>query len=127
RRRGEIGGPADLGRASAKGAGPVRPDVAAAIAAGNSAANRARLVELMRAHHAATVGDCLLDETLDQIREEMRRFADSEVVPHAHGWHRANSYIPLETIAHMGELGVFGLTLPEQSSGLGSAKRPCCV
>src|SRR5262249_57020348 len=127
RRRGEIGGPADLGRASAKGAGPVRPDVAAAIAAGNSAANRARLVELMRAHHGATVGDCLLDETLDQIREEMRRFADSEVVPHAQGWHRANNYIPLETIAHMGELGVFGLTLPEEFGGMGLGKESMCV
>ncbi len=48
-----------------------------------------------------TVGDCGLDETLDAIREEMREFADSEVVPHAQSWHRTNSYIPYDTIAQM--------------------------
>src|SRR4030081_1755961 len=57
----------------------------------------------------------------------MRRFADSEVAPHAHAWHRTNSYIPLDTIAHMGELGVFGLTLPEQYGGMGLGKESMCV
>jgi (2S)-methylsuccinyl-CoA dehydrogenase len=57
----------------------------------------------------------------------MRKFADSEVVPHAHGWHRANSYIPLDTIAHMGGLGVFGLTIPEDYGGLGLGKESMCV
>src|SRR5499433_3184425 len=97
-----------------------------AFASGN-VERRARLVELMRGQHAATVGDCLLDETLEQIRDEMRRFADSEVAPNAHKWHRTNSYIPLETIAHMGELGVFGLTLPEAYGGMGLGKESMCV
>jgi len=111
--QGEIVRLADLGIAADKVAARVRPGCEAATAAGNSAGNRARLIELMRARQAAaTMGDCLLDDTLDQIRDEMRRFADSEVAPNAHKWHRTNSYIPLETIAHMGELGVFGLTLP---------------
>ena len=65
------------------------------IASGN-VERRARLVELMRTHHDATVGDCGLDETLATIRDEMRKFADSEVMPHAHAWHRTNSYIPLD-------------------------------
>ncbi|HEY2135183.1 MAG TPA: acyl-CoA dehydrogenase family protein, partial [Xanthobacteraceae bacterium] len=117
----------DLGLSAAKVAARVTPDIEAAVVAGNSAMNRARLVELMREQHAVTVGDCLLDETLDQIREEMRRFADSEVVPHAQKWHRTNSYIPLDTIAHMGELGVFGLTLPEEYGGMGLGKESMCV
>jgi (2S)-methylsuccinyl-CoA dehydrogenase len=125
--QGEIVRLADLGLGAAKVAARVPAAFQAAVAAGNSAANRARLIELMRAHHAATVGDCLLDDTLDHIREEMRRFADSEVVPHAQGWHRTNSYIPLETIAHMGELGVFGLTLPEDYGGMGLGKESMCV
>jgi (2S)-methylsuccinyl-CoA dehydrogenase len=125
--QGEIVRLADLGLASARVAARVTPALETAVAAGNSAQNRARLVELMRAQHAATVGDCLLEDTLEQIRDEMRRFADSEVVPHAHGWHRANSYIPLETIAHMGELGVFGLTLPEEHGGMGLGKESMCV
>ncbi|HEU5276880.1 MAG TPA: acyl-CoA dehydrogenase family protein, partial [Xanthobacteraceae bacterium] len=125
--QGEIVRLADLGLDRAQVAARVTPALEAAVTAGNSAENRARLVELMRAQHAATVGDCLLDDTLDQVREEMRRFADSEVVPNAHRWHRTNSYIPLETIAHMGELGVFGLTLPEEFGGMGLGKESMCV
>ena len=125
--QGEIVRLADLGLGAAKVAARVPPAREEAVSAGNSAANRARLVELMRERHAATVGDCLLDDTLEQIRDEMRRFADSEVMPHAHGWHRSNGYIPLETIAHMGELGVFGLTLPEEHGGMGLGKESMCV
>src|SRR6202035_4273300 len=90
--QGEIVRLADIGLGPARIAARVTPSFAEAVAAGNSAANRARLIELMRAQHAATGGDCLLDETLDQVRDEMRRFADSEVVPNAHKWHRTNSY-----------------------------------
>ena len=126
--QGEIVRLADLGIAADKVAARVTPGCEAATAAGNSARNRARLIELMRARQAAaTMGDCLLDDTLDQIRDEMRRFADSEVAPNAHKWHRTNSYIPLETIAHMGELGVFGLTLPEEFGGMGLGKESMCV
>jgi (2S)-methylsuccinyl-CoA dehydrogenase len=125
--QGEIVRLGDLGLTAAKVAARVPSDFEAAVAAGNSPMNRARLVELMRAQHAATVGDCLLEDTLEQIRDEMRRFAESEVVPHAQGWHRTNSYIPLETIAHMGELGVFGLTLPEEYGGMGLGKESMCV
>ncbi len=105
----------------------VTPAIDALIATGNTAENRARLVALMREHHGATVGDCGLDETLDAIRDEMRKFAESEVVPHAHDWHLANSYIPLEVVEHMAELGVFGLTIPEEYGGMGLGKESMCV
>src|SRR5205085_2772519 len=75
----------------------------------------------------ATVGDCGLDETLEAIREEMRKFAESEVAPHAHEWHLTNSYIPMEVIDHMAELGVFGLTIPEEYGGMGLGKESMCV
>ena len=57
----------------------------------------------------------------------MRKFADSEVIEHAQGWHRTNSYIPLEIIAQMAELGVFGLTIPEEFGGMGLGKESMCV
>ena len=57
----------------------------------------------------------------------MRRFADAEVVPHAQDWHRANEYIPLEVVAGLSELGVFGLTIPEEYGGLGLGKVAMCV
>jgi (2S)-methylsuccinyl-CoA dehydrogenase len=103
------------------------PSLAALATTGNTPENRAKLAELISAHHTATPGDCGLDETLEQIRDEMRKFADSEVIPYAHQWHLTNSYIPLETIQHIAELGVFGLTLPEEYGGMGLGKESMCV
>jgi (2S)-methylsuccinyl-CoA dehydrogenase len=125
--QGEIVRPADVGLSHATVAARVNDAVDGLIASGNTADNRARLIELMRRHHGATVGDCGLDETLEAIRAEMRKFADSEVVPHAHDWHLGNRYIPLEIISHMAELGVFGLTIPEAFGGMGLGKESMCV
>jgi len=125
--QGEIVRPADIGLSAAQVAARVSPAVEEFVASGNSAANRARLVELMRQHHGATVGDCGLVETLEAMRAEMHKFAASEVEPHAQDWHRTNSYIPLGVIAHMAELGVFGLTIPEDHGGLGLGKESMCV
>ncbi|ALK07998.1 acyl-CoA dehydrogenase family protein [Blastochloris viridis] len=98
------------------------------IAHGNTAANRARLTQLMQAAHgAATFGDTGLDDTYEQMRTEMRRFADAEVMPFAHHWHLKNAYIPLELVAKMAELGVFGLTIPEEYGGLGLGKESMCM
>ena len=125
--QGEIVRPADLGLSAAAVAARVTPEVEALIASGNTAQHRARLVELMRASHDATIGACGLDDTLETIRDEMRKFADSEVVEHAQTWHRTNSYIPLDVIAQMSELGVFGLTIPEEYGGMGLGKESMCV
>ena len=125
--QGEIVRPADLGLSAAAVAARVTPEVEMLIEAGNTALHRARLVELMRANRSATVGACGLDETLESIREEMRKFADSEVIGHAQGWHRTNSYIPLEVIGQMADLGVFGLTIPEEFGGMGLGKESMCV
>ena len=57
----------------------------------------------------------------------MRKFADSEVIDHAQGWHRTNSYIPMEVIGQMADLGVFGLTIPEEFGGMGLGKESMCV
>jgi (2S)-methylsuccinyl-CoA dehydrogenase len=124
--QGEIVRPLDLGLAAevvaARFSGPLQD-----FAASGNVERRARLVELLQAQHAATVGDCGLDDTLTTIRDEMRKFADSEVVPQAQQWHRTNSYIPLEILAQMSELGVFGLTIPEDYGGLGLGKESMCV
>jgi (2S)-methylsuccinyl-CoA dehydrogenase len=119
---------ADLGLSAAQVAARLGGPVEALIADGNTAERRARLTELMRGGNLhATIGDCGLDETLDSIREEMRKFADSEVIPHAQQWHLTNSYIPLQTIGQMSELGVFGLTIPEDYGGMGLGKESMCV
>jgi (2S)-methylsuccinyl-CoA dehydrogenase len=125
--QGELVRPSDMGLTAAQAAARVAPAVEDLIASGNTAANRARLVELIRQHRGATVGDCGLDETLDAMRQEMNKFAESEVAPHAQGWHRTNSYIPLDVVDHMGQLGVFGLTIPEHHGGMGLGKESMCV
>jgi len=124
--QGEIVRPADLGLSLDQVAARITPAVEMLIA-GNDAEDRARLVALMREHQGVTVGDPGLDDTLDAVREEMRKFAESEVGPHAHQWHLTNSYIPLDIIEHMAELGVFGLTIPEAYGGMGLGKESMCV
>jgi (2S)-methylsuccinyl-CoA dehydrogenase len=124
--QGEIARPADMGLSAAAVERRMAGPLGELITAGNEP-RRARLTELMGSRHDATVGDCGLDETLAAIRDQMRRFADSEVVPHAQEWHRQNRYIPLEIIAKMSELGVFGLTIPEAYGGLGLGKESMCV
>jgi (2S)-methylsuccinyl-CoA dehydrogenase len=123
----EIARPADYGLSQADVAARFGHAAEGLIATGNTPERRARLVELMRGAQHATVGACGLDETLDTIRDEMRKFADSEVIPRAQQWHRTNSYIPLETIGQMAELGVFGLTIPEDYGGMGLGKESMCV
>ncbi len=69
----------------------------------------------------------LEDETLDMVRDQFRRFVDGKVSPHAHGWHERDELIPIEIINEMSELGVFGLTIPEEFGGLGMGKTAMCV
>jgi (2S)-methylsuccinyl-CoA dehydrogenase len=125
--QGEVVRPNDLGLSLAEVAARINPAVERLIATGNTAERRARLVELMRESHHATVGMCGLDDMLESIRDEMRKFADSEVIGRAQDWHLTNSYIPLDVISQMSELGVFGLTIPEEFGGMGLGKESMCV
>ncbi len=104
------------------------PPVERLITEGNSPTLRNRLIALIEAAEgAASYGDAGLDETMEAFREEMRRFAESEVKPHAHKWHLENAYIPLDVVEKMAEMGVFGLTIPEEFGGLGLGKESMCV
>ncbi|MGE0586626.1 MAG: acyl-CoA dehydrogenase family protein [Flavobacteriaceae bacterium] len=125
--QGEIFRLADVGLGRDAADAFLTDTVSGLIAHGNTVENRAALVTLMRDWHGGPVGDSGLDDTLEAMREEMRRFAESEVVPHAHEWHLANEYIPLDIIAQAAELGVFGLTIPEEYGGLGLGKESMCV
>ena len=91
-------------------------------------ATRARAIELIRGSQGAVAyGDTGLDETVTAMREEMHRFSEAEVVPHAQDWHLKDEYVPMELIGQMAELGVFALTLPEEYGGLGLGKEAMCV
>ncbi len=69
----------------------------------------------------------LQDGTLAEVRSEFARFVDKEVIPKAQDIHRRDILIPMELIAQMSELGVFGLTIPEEFGGLGMSKVAMCV
>ena len=125
--QGEVVRPSDLGLSMAQVIARINRACESLMANGNTAERRARLVELIRQGFHATVGIAGLDETLESIREEMRKFSDAEVIDRAQGWHRTNSYIPMEVIAQMSELGVFGLTIPEEFGGMGLGKESMCV
>jgi (2S)-methylsuccinyl-CoA dehydrogenase len=123
--QGEMVRPADLGIDGAALAGAA---VDALIAGGNTPAARARLVALMRDRAAeATFGATGLDPEMEMIRDQFRRFAADRVTPHAHDWHLKDDLIPMEVIAEMAEMGVFGLTIPEAFGGLGLPKTAMCV
>ncbi len=98
------------------------------VSTGGTAGVKARLAKMIAdAQGATTYGDSGLDEMHTEIHEQMRKFSEAEVVPHAHEWHLANVYIPMEIIEKVAELGVFGLTIPEELGGLGLGKEAMCV
>ena len=117
----------ELGIGESLQAAFLTPSVRALIEAATPEA-RARVVALIGdSRGTATFGDTGLDETLQAIRDEMRRFAEAEVIPHAQDWHLKDDYVPMTLIAKMSELGVFSLTLPEEYGGLGLGKEAMCV
>ncbi len=119
---------ADLGLGWDALSGFQAPEVQALMARGNSAAARARLTALMQdnAGHA-TFGATGLDDELEMIRDQFRRYADERVAPHAHEWHLEDALIPMEVIDELAEMGVFGLTIPEQYGGFGLSKAAMVV
>jgi (2S)-methylsuccinyl-CoA dehydrogenase len=124
----EIFRPVDLGIRASDVDACLNPEARRLIAHGNTPQVRARVVALMMEREgASTYGDSGLDETLEAMREEMRRFTAERVSPHAHEWHLNNAYIPMDVVAQMSELGVFSLTIPEQYGGLGLGKEAMCV
>jgi len=118
----------DLGLSLADIATLDAPEVATLTQSGNTQAARTRLVELMQERAAeVTVGHTGLDDELEMIREQFRRFSVDKVEPHAHEWHLKDELIPMEIIDELAEMGVFGLTIPENLGGLGLSKASMVV
>ncbi len=123
--QGEVCRLADLGLGLAQ---PSHKDVVKLMLEGNTVAARSRLVALMRDNQGhATFGASGLDDELEMVREQFRRFADEKVVPFAHEWHLKDELIPMAIIEELAELGVFGLTIPEEYGGFGFPKAAMVV
>lgn len=126
--QGEIIRLQDMGLTQDDMRGLMEPAVQTLTQNGNTQAARLRLVELMQEQTASvTVGTTGLDDELEMIREQFRRYASEKVEPFAHDWHLKDELIPIEIINELAEMGVFGLTIPEEYGGLGLSKLSMCV
>ncbi|MEM9578210.1 MAG: acyl-CoA dehydrogenase family protein [Pseudomonadota bacterium] len=126
--QGEILRLQDMGITQSEMRGLMEPAIMSLTQSGNTQAARTRLVELMQEHSAnITVGASGLDEELEMIREQFRRYAVEKVEPFAHDWHLNDELIPMEVIEELAEMGVFGLTIPEEYGGFGLSKASMCV
>ncbi|WP_298844326.1 acyl-CoA dehydrogenase family protein [uncultured Roseobacter sp.] len=126
--QGEILRLQDLGLGQQDMRAMMEPSVMTLTQHGNTQAARTRLVALMQEHSAnITVGTSGLDDELEMIREQFRRYAVEKVEPFAHDWHLKDELIPMEVIDELAEMGVFGLTIPEEYGGFGLSKASMCV
>ncbi|QBY02300.1 acyl-CoA dehydrogenase [Rhodophyticola sp. CCM32] len=126
--QGEILRMQDLGLTQDDQRAMMAPAVMTLCQSGNTQAARLRLVALMEDQAAhITIGASGLDEELEMIREQFRRYAVEKVEPFAHDWHLKDQLIPIEVIEELAEMGVFGLTIPEEYGGFGLSKASMCV
>ncbi len=123
---GEIVRPSDMGLDASALAVPA---VNALATNGNTNAVRMRIAELIE--EGATTGEFgelgLDAEELVMIRDQFRRFVNEQVLEAAHEWHLKDELIPMPIVNQMAEMGVFGLTIPEENGGFGMGKVAMCV
>ena len=117
--QGEVVRPGDLDAEQAAARLAADTSVRALIAGGNRPAARAAIAEAAAAGSFGAQG--LADETLDLVREPFHRIA-GEIAEPFHRWHLEDALIPLDLIQRLGELGVFGMTVPEEFGGAGLSK-----
>ncbi len=67
-----------------------------------------------------------LSEDHEQFRRSVRDFAEKEIAPHAAQWDR-DHHFPIDVVQKMGQLGLFGLTAPEEYGGADGDFTSLCV
>lgn len=126
--QGEIVRPADLTDSRETMNRLFAPALISLMTAGGGQAVKSRIAELVAASRGkATVEKTGLDDTFEMIRDQFHAFAEDKVIPHAHEWHLKDELIPMELVTELGDLGVFGLTIPEEFGGAGLGKTAMCV
>lgn len=74
------------------------------------------------------VNHCWLsDEMAVMTRDSVRQFAETEVLPTAEHIHRHDDLVSDELIGKMGELGFFGMAVPEEYGGGGMGNLPMII
>ena len=67
-----------------------------------------------------------LSDEHEDFRLVVRDFAEKEIAPHVAAWDKA-CHFPVDVVGRMGELGLFGLVVPEQYGGAGGDFTSLCV
>jgi short-chain 2-methylacyl-CoA dehydrogenase len=62
----------------------------------------------------------------EAFRQTVRDFAEKEIAPHASQWDR-DHHFPVDVVQKMGQLGLFGLTAPEEYGGADGDFTSLCV
>lgn len=62
----------------------------------------------------------------ETFRKIVREFAKDRIAPHVAEWDRAHHF-PTDVVQEMGELGLFGLTAPEEYGGSGGDFTSLCI
>ena len=95
---------------------------------GNESKDRLELANIIRESVSSNnYGSLGIDETSSMIRDQFNKFVEEHVTPYAHEWHLKDELIPMSVIDKMSELGIFGLTIPEEYGGLGMSKLAMCI
>ncbi|NKE47522.1 acyl-CoA/acyl-ACP dehydrogenase [Roseomonas frigidaquae] len=122
----EIIRPADMG-VPAEALARFQAEPALAALSDLAALDAARRLLAKSATENQLGADHLEDEMLEATQATFLRFAAAEIEPFAQAWHRNDELIPIETVAKLAEMGVFGLTVPEEHGGLGLGKVAMCL
>ena len=89
---------------------------------------RSEFIELILQNRSTPfIGNDGLNEDQTMIRQEFHKFSKDKIEPFAHEWHLKDELIPLKLIEELANLGVFGLTIPEEYGGTGLDKISMCV
>jgi len=62
----------------------------------------------------------------EAFRKVVRDFAEQEVAPHVAAWDRERHF-PTDVVTQMGELGLFGITAPQEYGGAGGDFTSLCI
>ena len=126
--QGEIIRPAQMGVTSEQVVKFQTPAILTLIQRGATQAVKSRVAELLVQSKGRPILEASgLEDTFEMIRDQFHAFAEAKITPFAHQWHLNNDLIPIELVEELGDLGVFGLTVPEEYGGLGMGKMAMCV
>lgn len=126
--QGETIRPQDFGDEAALARLRAAPAVQTLVREGATQAVKLRVAALLAdARGRPTLERTGLDDTLEAVRDQFHAFGEKKIVPFAHEWHLQDRLIPIELVQELGEMGVFGLTIPEEYGGHGMGKTAMCV